>query len=144
MLFDPILDGIKVILEADANTKDVIKLYRKYDRVEQGIYNVPFCMLGADLDVSIEAVGLSNLHIYEGPITILLLGRSYDTPEQHQTMIDVLDLLQSNVYKALNAKENRKLNNTVIGSLVSRIRYVRISEEYFGFEFTVTVKTKID
>lgn len=143
MEFDTILEGIKSILETDNRTKDKIKLYRRHDIVERGIYAVPFCVLGYKLRLSIAESYLQNAHIYEGPIVILLLGRSYDTSAQHDAMFCELDNLQNAVYAVLNATENRKLNNTVLQSLITEIEDIRI-DEYFGFSVSLEIKTKIN
>ena len=140
MQFTPILTAIESILSAAASTKDVIKLYRKYDISEQGIRDVPFCILGAALDANLEEAYLPNLHMYQCPLTIQLLGRSYDISDRHNVMAETLDTLQHNVYTVLNG--NRKLNDTVLTSLVTRIQYIRTGE-YFGFALTLRVKTKL-
>ena len=144
MLFNTVLDGIKYVLENDETTKDAIKEFYDFYPVA-GAPAVPICVLGANIDMALEAAGLSNLHIYEGPVTLWLLGRSYDkTPSRFRAMTDELDTLQSNVYKVLNANENRKLNNTVLGSVISRIHFPVRVDEYIGWEITVDVRTKIE
>ena len=140
MKFTPILAAIESILSAAASTKDAIKLYRKYDISEQGIRDVPFCILGAALDANLEEAYLPNLHMYQCPLIIQLLGRSYDISDRHNVMAETLDTLQHNVYTVLNG--NRKLNDTVLTSLVTRIQYIRTGE-YFGFALTLRVKTKL-
>ena len=144
MLFNQILDGIKYILENDVRTKDAIKDYYDFYPIA-GTPTVPICVLGAGIDMTIEVAGLQNQHIFEGPITLWLLGRSYEkTPARFRAMTDELDTLQSNVYKVLNANENRKLNNTVLGSVISRIHFPMRVEEYIGWGITIDVRTKID
>ena len=142
MLFDEILEGIKAVLEADADTKDVIKLYRKYDITEQGISNTPFCIIGPVLDADILAEYIGGLHHFNLPISIQLLDRSYNTPARHQATMDVLDKLQHDVCDAINSAP--KLSATVLDSNITGLRRIRPTEEYVGFEVIVTVKTNVE
>jgi len=141
MKYTPILAAIETILKAASTTKDVIKLYRKYDITEIGIQEVPFCVLGSDLDANLEGAFLPNLRIFEFPLDIQLLGRSYDTPSLHAAMAETLDTLQHDVCVVLSA--NKKLNGVAMTSSIIRIRYMRTGE-YFGFVLTLSIKSKLE
>lgn len=142
MLFDTILEGIKTILQNDADTKDVIKLYRKYDIMEQGIANTPFAILGPILNADVAAEYIGSLHRFEVPIAIQLLSKTYNTPARHQAVMDVLDKLQHDVCDAINS--NPKLSNTVLDSSIAGLRYIRPTEEYVGYEIEIKIKTNVE
>ena len=142
VLLDGILEGIKTILETDVDTKDVIKLFRKYDIAEQGIAKTPFCVIGPVLNAEVLAEYIGTLYHFSLPIEVQLLGRAYNIPARHQTVMDVLDALQQNVCEAIVA--NPKLSNTVLDSSIGGIRYVRPTEEYVGFAVIVLVKTNVE
>lgn len=142
MLFDEILEGIKTVLEADADTKDVIKLYRKFDVTEQGISNIPFAIIGPILNADVAAEYIGSLHRFEVPIAIQLLSKSYNTPARHQAAMDILDKLQHDVCDAINS--NPKLSNTVLDSSIAGLRYIRPTEEYVGYEIEIKIKTNVE
>ena len=142
VLLDTILEGIKAILETDVDTKDVIKLYRKYDIAEQGISKTPLCIIGPVLHAESLAEYIGSYHHFNLPIAIHLLGRAYDIPARHQAVMDVLDVLQQDVCEAIVA--DHELNSTVLDSSIAGIRYVRPTDEYVGYEITVNVKTDVE
>ena len=142
VLFDGILDGIKTILEADVDTKDVIKLYRKYDIVEKGITKTPVCVIGPTLNADIDVMDIGTLHNFNLPIAIQLLDRTYIIPARHQAIMDVLDALQQDVCEAITAAPT--LSSTVLDSRVAGLRYIRPTEEYVGFEITLAVRTCVE
>ena len=142
VLFDTILDAIQTILEADADTKDVIKLYRKYDIVEKGITKTPVCVIGPVLNAEISVMDIGTLHNFDLPIAIQLLDRTYIIPARHQAIMDVLDVLQQDVCEAMTA--NRTLSSTVLDSRVVGLHYIRPSDEYVGFEVRLTVRTCVE
>ena len=141
MKFKSILDGIETILKADADTKGVIKVYRR-DSPEMGIRATPFCVLGITEDIRIakaflgDATG-SHPRVWDGDIGILLLGRAYDVPSRHTEMAETLDTLQHNTFVALN--KDLTLSGNVLNSRVDRIKKVRYSEEYFGYAITISI-----
>lgn len=142
MLFDEILEGIKTVLEADADTKEVIQTYRKYHIVEQGVAKLPLCVIGPILDADMAAEYIGSLHRFEVPIAIRLLGRSYNTLARYQDLINIIDPLQENVCKAIVA--NPKLNDTVLDSHIAGITFIQPTEEYSGFSVNVSVKTNVE
>jgi len=142
VLLDTILDGIKTILEADADTKDVIKLYRKYDIVEKGITKTPVCVIGPVLNAEISVKDIGTLHNFDLPIGIQLLDRSYTIPARHQAIISVLDVLQQDVCEAITAAPT--LSSTVLECSIDGLRYIRPSDEYVGFEVTLAVRTCVE
>lgn len=147
VLLDSILDGIKTILEANDNTKDVIKLYRTYDIAEQGISKTPFCIIGPVLNADILAEYVGSMHHFSLPVAIQLLDRAYPLPSRHQAIMDVLDKLQHDVCDALNSNPKLKEDggsDIVLDSCISGLRYVRPSDEYVGFEVTITAKTNVE
>ena len=142
VLLDGILEGIKAVLEADVDTKDVIKLYRKYDIAEQGISKVPFCIIGPALNADSLAEYVGSYHHFNLPVIIQLLNRAYDLPARHQAVMDVLDVLQQDVCEAIVG--DATLSDTVLDSSIAGIRYVRPTDEYVGFEITVAAKTNVE
>lgn len=142
VLLDGILDGIKTILAADADTKNVIKLYRKYDIVEKGITKTPVCVIGPVLNAGISIQDIGTLHNYDVPISIQLLDRAYQIPARHQAIMDVLDVLQQDVCEAIAAAPT--LSSTVLEGSVAGLRYVRPTDEYVGFEVTLAVRTSLE
>jgi hypothetical protein len=141
MLFNEVLDGIETILKADADTKDVIKEYRQYI-VEQGIRATPFCLLGVRVKAIPEIYDIDGkLQTWDGDVSIMLLGQSYDVPSRHQAMIDTLDKLQSDVYNALIT--DTTLNNSVIESKIDEVKSTGfVFDIYFGFEIKLSIRKK--
>ena len=140
MLFGDVLEGIETILKADANTKDVIKQYRKYI-FERGIRATPFCLLGARVRAIPEIYDVDGgLQTWDGDVSIMLLGQSYEVPSRYQAMIDILDKLQSDAYAALAA--DTTLGGVLIKSKIDEIINVRI-DEYFGFEIKLSIQKGI-
>lgn len=142
VLLDGILDGIQTVLAADVDTKDVIKLYRKYDIVEKGITKTPVAVIGPILNADISIQDIGTLHNYDLPISIQLLDRAYQIPTRHQAVMTVLDALQQNVCEAIAAAPS--LSSTVLECSVVGLRYVRPSDEYVGFEVTLAVRTCLE
>lgn len=137
MRFNGVLDGIETILEADADTKDIIKQYRQYV-FEKGIRATPFCLLGARVRAVPEISDVDDgLQTWDGDVSIMLLGQSYEVPSRYREMIDTLDKLQSDAFAALNKDET--LSGSVIESRIDEIRNVRI-DEYFGFEIMISIR----
>lgn len=141
VLLDGILEGIKTILETDTDTKDVIKLYRKYDIVEKGTTKTPVCIIGPVLNAEISVRDIGTLHNFDLPIAIQLLDRAYIIPARHQAIMDVLDALQQDVCEAIIASPT--LSSTVLDSSIAGLRYIR-SDEYVGFEVTLAVRTNVE
>lgn len=142
VLLDGILNGIQAILEADIDVKDVIKLYRKYDIVEKGITKTPVCVIGPVLNADISIQDIGTLHNFDLPISIQLLDRAYQIPARHQAIMTVLDPLQQDVCEAITAAPS--LSSTVLECSVVGLRYVRPSDEYVGFEVTLSVRTCLE
>lgn len=140
MLFGDVLEAIETILKADADTKDVIKQYRKYI-FERGIIATPFCLLGARVRAIPEIYDVDDgLQTWDGDVSIMLLGQSYEVPSRHQAMIDKLDKLQSDAYAALAA--DTTLGGVLIKSKIDEIINVRI-DEYFGFEIKLSIQKEV-
>ena len=142
VLLDGILEGIKTILENNVDTKDVIKVYRKYDIVEKATVKTPLCVIGPVLNAEISIQDIGTLHNYDLPISIQLLDRAYQIPARHQAIMDVLDVLQQDVCEAIAAAPS--LSSTVLECSVAGLRYVRPSDEYVGFEVTLAVRTCLE
>ena len=142
VLLDGILNGIQAVLEADIDVKDVIKLYRKYDIVEKGITKTPVCVIGPVLNADIGVQDIGTLHNYDLPIHIQVLDRAYQIPARHQAIMDVLDTLQQNVCEALGADPS--LSSTVLECTVVGLSYIRPSDEYVGFQVTLSVRTCLE
>lgn len=142
VLLDGILDGIQTVLAADADTKDVIKLYRKYDIVEKGVTKTPLCVIGPVLNADIGIQDIGTLHNYDLPISIQLLDRAYQIPARHQAIMTVLDALQQNVCEAIAAAPS--LSSTVLDCSVAGLAYIRPSDEYVGFQVTLAVRTCLE
>lgn len=139
MLFNEILDGIETILKADANTKNIIKEYRQY-KYEQGMRATPFCISGIPVEAAPETSDVDGgVQIWDGDVTILLLGQAYDVPSRQALMRTTLDKLQSDAFKALNA--DKTLSGSVIESRLDKVRSVRI-DEYFGFMIKISILKK--
>jgi hypothetical protein len=144
MLFNPILAGIKHILENDADTKDVIKGYYEYILIT-GIRAVPFCLLGSSVraGTSEEKSYLGDVsgipsRTWGGEVSIMLLGRAYENvPSRYTAMSDIVDKLQSDAYDAL--KKDDTLHGTALKSRVDEVRNV-IVDEYFGFEIVISIQ----
>jgi len=141
MLFNEILDGIETILKANVATKDIIKEYRQYI-FEPGIRATPFCLLGARVRAVPEIYDVDGgLQTWDGDISIMLLGQSYEVPSQHQAMIDMLDKLQSDAYAALAA--DKTLNGSVIESRIDEVKNIGlIFNMYYGFEIKLSIRKK--
>lgn len=141
MLFNTVLDGIETILKADADTKDVIKLYRQYI-LEHGIRSTPFCLLGARVRAIPEIYDVDgSLQTWDGDVSIMLLGQSYEVPSRHQEMIDILDKLQSDAYAALAA--DTTLSGSIVESRIDEIKNTGlIFDMYFGFEIKLSIRKK--
>jgi hypothetical protein len=145
MKFVPILDGIEYVLQHDADTKDVIKDYKRF-MLEEGVSsaNIPFCFIprvAAPLKVSGLGPGYSRIrapHIY-----VMLLGQAYSVPARHAAMIGTLDTLQHNADDAF--AQNRTLNNSVLDCKVATISSVAdILGTYFGFMLDLEIIAKVD
>jgi len=140
MLFGDVLEAIETILKADADTKDIIKLYRQYI-FERGIRATPFCLLGARVRAIPEIHDVDDgLQTWDGDISIMLLGQSYEAPSRHQAMIDILDKLQSDAYAALAA--DTTLGGVLIKSKIDEIVNAKI-DEYFGFEIRLSIQKEV-
>jgi len=139
MKFNEVLDGIETILKANVATKDIIKEYRQY-KYESGMRATPFCVSGMPVEA---APGTSDVddgvQIWDGDVTILLLGQAYDVPSRHEAMRGILDKLQSDACKALNA--DKTLSGSVIESRLDKVRSLRI-DEYFGFMIKISILKK--
>lgn len=142
MLFDEILEGIKTVLEADTDTKDVIKLYRKYDIVEKGVHTTPLCVIGPRLDATNLANYIGNFYHFDLVVGVQLLDRTYNIPARHQNIIDVLDKLQADTCDAITS--DHTLSGTVLDSHIGGLTYIRPTEEYVGFQVDVQIKTNVD
>lgn len=128
MKFKTMLDGIETILKADADTKDIIKEYRRYV-FEKGIRATPFCFIRKVRIVYRErnAKGI----IWDGEIFVDFLGQAYEIQSRYLEMMNKLDKLQDDAYDAFIT--NPKLTDSVRTSKVSVSENINI-DEYFGFE----------
>lgn len=131
MRFKNILDGIETILKADADTKDVIKEYRRY-KVEHGIRATPFCFIRKVRIVYRERN--SKGIIWDGEIFVDLLGQAYEVQSRYLEMMNKLDKLQDDAYDAFTA--NPRLTDSVRISKVSQSENI-VMDEYFGFEIVL-------
>ena len=131
MKFKTILDAIEAILKADADTKDVIKEYRRYI-YEGGIRATPFCFI-RKVRVTFRERN-SKGKIWDGEIFVDFLGQSYEIQSKHLEMMNKLDKLQDDAYDAFTA--NPQLTASVRTSHVSVAENVG-NNEYFGFELKI-------
>jgi len=145
MQYKPVLDAIEAILVADETANGLIGVYRWY-QVEPGVSKTPACVIGASTEMSLREsyVGShagSRPRSWDVTISILVLGRSYDTQAQLTTEVEVLDATQSAVYTALNVDSS--LTSTVTLSSIDRVHGIRIpGGEYFGHEILITAEKK--
>ena len=128
MKFKTLLDGIEVILKADADTKDVIKEYRRYV-YESGIRATPFCFF-RKVRLTYRERNTKGT-VWDGEVFVDFLGQSYEVTSQYLEMTEKLDKLQDDAYDAFMA--NPQLTASVRTSHISVAESVR-DNEYFGFE----------
>ncbi|RLG34233.1 hypothetical protein DRN97_03030 [Methanosarcinales archaeon] len=139
-----ILDGIKHILQNDADTKDVIKSY--YYHLPVSGARDPCCILGYNISFNIDKErSYLNSSIpgrfWSASVSILLLGRVYErTPSRFEAMIEILDKLQGDAYEALT--NDKTLNGTVLKSQPVSIHNIFL-DEYYGYEISIEI-TKSD
>ncbi len=131
MKFKPVLDGIETILKADADTKDVIKEYRRYV-YESGIRATPFCFIRKVRLTYRERNAKGT--VWNGEVFVDFLGQAYEIQSQYLEMVKKLDKLQDDAYDAFMA--NPQLTASVRTSHISIAESVGNSE-YFGFEVKV-------
>jgi len=141
MKFIPIFAGIQTILSADADTKDIIKLYRKYT-FEPGINKTPFCLFAKGLTVgAFKGIGTTK-QLWDGEVTVMFLGESYENLTRHDAVATVLDALQHNAYQALAGDVT--LSGSVKTSKIDKIESVALRNyqgtfEYFGHQMKLSV-----
>ena len=132
MKFKSVLDGIEAILKADADTKDVIKEYRRYI-YESGIRATPFCFIRKVRLIYRERNAKGT--VWDGEVFVDFLGQAYEIQSRYLEMTETLDKLQDDAYDALIA--NPQLTASVRTSHVSVAENVG-DNEYFGFELKIT------
>jgi len=141
MKFIPIFAGIQTILSTDADTKDIIKAYRKLT-FEQGINKTPFCFFANGLTIgAFKGIGTTK-QLWDGEVTVMFLGESYENLTRHDAVATVLDTLQHNAYQALAA--DATLSGSVKTSKIDEIKSAALRNyqgtyEYFGYQMKISV-----